>query len=443
MRVARELGVSYLWIDSLCIIQDSTKDWHRETAKISDIYAGGYCNIAAISCLDDTNTMHPKRNLEEVKGCIIKHDTNLVFSVRAHDEGYKAWNTSITESPLLERGWVFQELHAAPRTLFFAKDQLYWQCKTQKASEGLPHEPDITTRRYKPNFTPFEYASPQFYGPNGWAEIVYDFSRCQFTFPEKDKLVALSGITRKYGNEQNYLAGLWKPDIIFELTWRCLPSSKNTKIQPPKEYQAPSWSWVSLNQQVVYSSHVDNNMFIHQPIAELIDTNLTHVSENLFGQVSQGVLHLHAPIITLSYHRLSKSSYTVHYNTSPSFNLPTSPSSSTSRHISLDHPVPFRPAALDEDESPLANQTYFIPLYLTLERPTRRPKRVHGLIVEKVGGNKREFKRKGVMTLEGRWWVEDLTKEVKKYIGVADEDIFEGLVGEEEGGWVVFDIWVV
>jgi hypothetical protein len=439
VKIARELGVSYLWIDSLCIMQDSTKDWHRETAKLSDIYAGAYCNIAATGCTDDTDTLHPWRNPEEVRGCIIKNNPDSTFSVKAHDEGYKTWNTSIKESPLLERGWVFQELNSAPRTLFFAKDQLWWQCKTQKASESLPNELDITSRRYQSTSQPLDMDTipPQFYGPSGWADIVQDYSKCHFTFPEKDRLVALSGLARKHGNEQNYLAGLWKQDIIFELTWRVCPTTKGAKAT--KEYQAPSWSWASLNQEVIYSSHVQN-MLMHQPIAKLISTNLTHVSENLFGQVSQGILHLHAPIISLEYHRISKTSYTVHYYKSSDFVLQIASPSRTGRSISLDHEAPFRPAAIEEDDDS-TTPTFFIPLYLDVERTTSRPKKVHGLIVEATG-QKREFRRKGVMTLEGKWWVEDFAKGVKSFIGVADEDIFEGLVGEE-GGWVVFDLSIV
>lgn len=46
VHITRELGIRYLWIDALCILQDSTKDWHYEAASMK-VYENSYCNIAA------------------------------------------------------------------------------------------------------------------------------------------------------------------------------------------------------------------------------------------------------------------------------------------------------------------------------------------------------------------------------------------------------------
>ncbi|PMD19341.1 heterokaryon incompatibility, partial [Hyaloscypha hepaticicola] len=45
--ITRDLGVRYLWIDSLCIIQDSDEDWEQEAARMSEVYANGYVMLAA------------------------------------------------------------------------------------------------------------------------------------------------------------------------------------------------------------------------------------------------------------------------------------------------------------------------------------------------------------------------------------------------------------
>jgi hypothetical protein len=49
VRVTRELSIPYLWIDSLCIVQDDTEDWNREAPRMEDVYASAYCTIAASS----------------------------------------------------------------------------------------------------------------------------------------------------------------------------------------------------------------------------------------------------------------------------------------------------------------------------------------------------------------------------------------------------------
>jgi Heterokaryon incompatibility protein (HET) len=45
--VTRRLGIRYIWIDALCIIQDDQNDWSREAAKMGEIYLNAYCTIAA------------------------------------------------------------------------------------------------------------------------------------------------------------------------------------------------------------------------------------------------------------------------------------------------------------------------------------------------------------------------------------------------------------
>lgn len=52
IRVTRSLGVRYLWIDALCIIQDSEDDWQQESARMNQTYSASFCNIAATAAPD-------------------------------------------------------------------------------------------------------------------------------------------------------------------------------------------------------------------------------------------------------------------------------------------------------------------------------------------------------------------------------------------------------
>jgi hypothetical protein len=53
--ITRELGIDYLWIDSLCIIQDSNHDWEAESALMSSVYSGSKINIAAAAARDGSD----------------------------------------------------------------------------------------------------------------------------------------------------------------------------------------------------------------------------------------------------------------------------------------------------------------------------------------------------------------------------------------------------
>jgi len=56
VQVTRELGIRYLWIDSLCIIQDKhdCRDWYHEANLMDKVYLHSYCNISAADANDST-----------------------------------------------------------------------------------------------------------------------------------------------------------------------------------------------------------------------------------------------------------------------------------------------------------------------------------------------------------------------------------------------------
>jgi len=54
VEVARRLGFRYMWIDSLCIIQDSRKDWEAEASLMGNVYKFSSLNISATWAENDT-----------------------------------------------------------------------------------------------------------------------------------------------------------------------------------------------------------------------------------------------------------------------------------------------------------------------------------------------------------------------------------------------------
>lgn len=130
--VTQILKIRYIWIDSLCIIQDDAQDWQREAAKMSYIYQEGFLNIAAASA----SSCHD--------GCFLRRDHAGVrvwhpqgFSkdiiVRFHDgsEDFR----ELWHGPLSDRGWVLQELAHSPRTLHLTKNFMVWECRSRFTTE--------------------------------------------------------------------------------------------------------------------------------------------------------------------------------------------------------------------------------------------------------------------------------------------------------------------
>jgi hypothetical protein len=65
VRITRELGERYLWIDSLCIIQDDEDDWAREAALMAEVYRNSYCTLTGLSSKDSTEGCRLVPNIQD------------------------------------------------------------------------------------------------------------------------------------------------------------------------------------------------------------------------------------------------------------------------------------------------------------------------------------------------------------------------------------------
>ena len=142
---SRELNIEYIWIDSLCIIQDSYDDWLYESAMMGRIYKNSWCNISATGFADGHSSLYVRREptiLQPRKFNVhIRDPENKTLPNICSGKYYcmeDFWQADITEAPVNTRAWVFQERLLAPRILHFGLRQIMWECKELEACEVFP-----------------------------------------------------------------------------------------------------------------------------------------------------------------------------------------------------------------------------------------------------------------------------------------------------------------
>ncbi|KAF2834758.1 HET-domain-containing protein [Patellaria atrata CBS 101060] len=240
--LTRLLGVRYLWIDSLCIIQDDEDDWRRESSKMASIYRNSYLTIAAtaaehsgIGCFSRASaSSHVTRTRTKYE--VMRQESKETYIRLPPNE-----ITSLLSSPLYKRAWTLQEICLSKRRVHFADDQMYWQCQTRTCSEdGLLSAP---TSSVTPSLLDSLVGTPN--SMRTWWSWVEDYSNRKLTV-QSDRLVAFAGIT-KYFEEQTgntAVVGLWEDEIVSNLLWY----TQNPAAFSPRGI--PSWSWFNIDGQV-------------------------------------------------------------------------------------------------------------------------------------------------------------------------------------------------
>ena len=233
IKIARDLSILYIWIDSLCIIQDDDSDWMRESSLMSSVYGGSSLNIAASGAVDGRSGCFLQRS--HTWNCLVevKVGNQLErFQCVPQDMYYK----SLTRGPLAKRGWALQERLLPARNLHFTPTQLVWECHKRTACESFPKKFPTSLIDDPEDFLkkrPVTYAL--------WKFIVEHYAARDLTY-SKDKMVAISGLARIIQDQtgDKYIAGMWRKNLEFQLCWESFGGQRVIG------YQAPTWSWASV-----------------------------------------------------------------------------------------------------------------------------------------------------------------------------------------------------
>lgn len=152
---ARSLGIQYIWIDALCIIQGDAQDWAEESKKMGLVYSNAYLTIIAGSSTDSRAGFLADR-----------HNPIQPFPIPLDDKTrdqpflFATMPRSHNEGPTSTRSWCFQEAMLSRRLVTFGTEQLSFRCTTGTYFEHTPLEklegvPRTIEERRTPVFHPY------------------------------------------------------------------------------------------------------------------------------------------------------------------------------------------------------------------------------------------------------------------------------------------------
>ena len=308
IKLTRELGYDYLWIDALCILQDSPTDKIREIGKMPQIYHNASVTIVAASSasssagfLQDRVAHGPDRELFKLQlQCNDGRRGNITIA-RTYDD----WNVTEDEKldPPDRRAWILQEAMLSPRRLLYGSRQMYWACQTAVEWDGPADKTNYGLDRMglpeelwdnDTAINALRWNVGEEYILGRWGELVEESTSRGLTLHD-DRLLVMSGIADRFAKylDSQYLAGLWRCNLINDLLWYCEDSIPDTATAK-SEYFAPSWSWGATYGKLRWSLPMRQPLTrIDVPLVEVVDAHVELQSDAApFGNVKSGHLKL-------------------------------------------------------------------------------------------------------------------------------------------------------
>ena len=315
----KSLSIRLVWIDALCIIQDSDEDWLRESAKMYQVYTDCYLALSL------------SRSASPSESCLapwVPDDTH-VFSLdtASLDSGSKEpglklvvcpenYHNALHKQPFEQRAWAFQERILAPRVLSFGQGEMFWSCShLPMASEAFLGGCPLNTGDYESVQSPVTEAIAQLRQPSlsvmdsmtamplgekldVWDMALESYRKRRLTYPEQDNLVAIAAIARALTPPDDpYIAGHFKSTLPRSLAWE----STSLDIEPRRKLpgSSPTWSWASVHNHAGLS-------FGHElgskttDLATLQSYHLKPMDHNNpYGQIPSATLTLQCNTISL------------------------------------------------------------------------------------------------------------------------------------------------
>ncbi|KZP13947.1 HET-domain-containing protein [Athelia psychrophila] len=259
VEVTEGLGLSYIWIDSICMIQDDDDDRDRHFKRfdegVGQIYQNARLTICAMGSDTTCNILEPRKLPDAVEMAEIPLDGGQVAilsnAIQLHHYLAKkrGWNT---------RGWTFQEWLLSPRLAYFTESQVFFECRTLfEEGRGTSHSLD-QNERYKLR----EEVDGRML--EVWDNIVTQYSG-RFLGYWSDRLNAIRSvgmqlvmrIREKTGRDVKFCSGLLSERLHIGLLWQRSSHAGSKRITAEEwakghEPAPPSWSWACWTGGIIW-----------------------------------------------------------------------------------------------------------------------------------------------------------------------------------------------
>ena len=271
--LCRKVGIKFLWIDAICIIQGCAEDWDREAGRMASIYRHAVFTISALHA----SSSHSGLFCERKKPLSIKFASPLEGNGRSPEMGMRVaapgFGREMEKSPLTPRGWVYQERALSTATLHFGRHQIFWECRNKIISEYSSQVHNFSSAEA----LTFDFGRCLWHlrpmpgllqnGSNGikeWEFVVESFSRTRFTVAT-DRFPAICGVATLFKDvttnpSNTFVGGLWSAFLFRQLLWVYDERDKAGMLGPPErdlrwvprgwKPRFPSWSWISVDYPV-------------------------------------------------------------------------------------------------------------------------------------------------------------------------------------------------
>ncbi|KAF2820261.1 HET-domain-containing protein [Ophiobolus disseminans] len=312
--LTRALGVRYLWIDSLCLLQDDVQAKLEESIRMEEIFGNAFLTIAATSASDScTQPLFPAKtqpykfqatdNKGQLSKIYVREQPNHYSFKAPFDEGshMNEWELPFNMSeeanlhtPLLKRAWAYTERLLSPRVLHFTKSEMILECREgyncecgriedtafdSRPTDSIKQEFGrlITEASQRPttngNGTPINHrmdnmttqlagttianaSSPDLLRKREdalqlWSYIITEFTARNMTYDER--LIAIAGVAKSLlpCMQSGYIAGQWTFSTL-SLLWYPNDATRTRRPAPMDIQTIPSWSWAACEGSPIF-----------------------------------------------------------------------------------------------------------------------------------------------------------------------------------------------
>ncbi|KAF1831316.1 HET-domain-containing protein [Decorospora gaudefroyi] len=312
--LTRALGFRWLWIDSLCLVQDDVQEKLEDSLKMDEIFGNAFLTIAATSASDSSSQplFPPKSQPFKIQATDNKgslHKINVReqpshYSFKAPFDGnahMNEWELPFNMSeeanlhtPLLIRAWPYTERLLSPRVLHFTKSEMILECregyqcecgriddstydsrptdqvkqefsKVVAETNNRPQPVNGNTGHNRMDSMTTQMASTNL--SNGaqqdlhrkreealqlWSYIITEYTARHLTY-DSDRLVAIASIAKALSPtlQSGYIAGQWTFSTLG-LLWYPNDAARSRRPKLTQGQNVPSWSWASVEGSPIF-----------------------------------------------------------------------------------------------------------------------------------------------------------------------------------------------